>query len=137
MTQVALVCMPVPGSVAGIIIFGGIAGGGAAAGEQAGRVGNYVVCVVLAHNFVKNGAVDSRSTGTAFEVKDKCGARDDFLATAWADDILWTMDRRKEMIFKIALRLEIPLAGRAIVVRLRLTIVLLQTIFIGEDLFTG
>ena len=36
--------------------------------------------------------------------------------------------------FKVALRLEKPLAGQAIVVGL--TIVLLQTILIGEDPFT-
>jgi hypothetical protein len=41
-------------------------------------------------------------TGAFFEVKDKCGARDEFLATAseGADDILWTMDRRVEMLKK-------------------------------------
>ena len=38
--------------------------------------------------------------------------------------------------FKVALRLEKPLAGHAIVVKVRLTIVLMQTMFIGEDLFT-
>lgn len=38
--------------------------------------------------------------------------------------------------FKVALRLEIPLAGHAIVVKGRLTKVLLQTILVGEDPFT-
>ena len=97
MTQVALVSMAVPGSAAGVIL--GIVAGGAI-GEQAGRVGNYVVCVVLAHISVNSGAVDSRSTGTAFEVKNKCGTRNEFQATASerANDILWTMDRRVEML---------------------------------------
>ena len=97
MTQVALISTAIPGSVAGII-FGIVAVG--ATGEQTGRVGDYVGCVVLAHISVNSGAVDSRSTGTAFEVKDKCGARDKFLATASerTDNILWTMDRRVEML---------------------------------------
>ena len=97
MTQIALVFKAVPGSLGGII-FGIVAGG--TTGEQAGRVGNYVGCVVLAHISVNSGAVDSRSTGTAFEVKDKCGTRDEFRATASerADNILCTMDRRIEML---------------------------------------
>ena len=97
MTQVALVSIAVPGSVAGIV-FGIVASG--ATGEQTGRVRDYVGCVVLAHISVNGGAVDSRSTSTAFEVKDKCGARDKFHATASerADNILWTMDRRVEML---------------------------------------
>ena len=37
--------------------------------------------------------------------------------------------------FKVALRLEIRLAGLAIVVEVRLTVVLMQTIFIGEQPF--
>ena len=153
MTQVALVSIAVPGSFAGKIL--GIVAGGAI-GEQAGSVGNNVVCVVLAHISVNSGPVDSRLTSTAFEVKDKRGARDEFLITASerADDILWTMVGRVEMLqkwliskhdtdkfmviliyrFKVALRPENPLAGRAIVVRL--TIVLLQTIIIDEESFT-
>ena len=97
MTQVALVSTAVPGSVAGKI-FGIVAGG--ATGEQARRVGNYVVCVVLAHISVNSSAVDARSTGTAFEVKDKRGARDEFQTTASerAYDVFWTMDRGIEML---------------------------------------
>ena len=97
MTQVALVSIAVPGSVTGIV-FGIVASG--ATCEQAGRVGNYVVCVVLAHISVNGRAVHSRSTGTAFKVKDKCRARNEFHATASerADNILWTMDRRVEML---------------------------------------
>jgi hypothetical protein len=38
--------------------------------------------------------------------------------------------------FKDAFRMEKPLAGQAVVVEVRLGIVLLQTIFIGEELFT-
>ena len=97
MTQVAFVSIAVPGSVAGKIL--GIVAGGATS-EQAGSVGNNVVCVVLAHISVNSSPVDSRSTSTAFKVKDNCGARDDFHATApeRTDDILWTMDGRAEML---------------------------------------
>ena len=97
MTQVALVSTAVPGSFTGIIP--GIVAGGAT-GEQAGRVGDYVGCVILAHNSVDSGAVEARTTSTFFEVKDKCGARDEFLVTVCerADNILWTMDRRIEML---------------------------------------
>ena len=38
--------------------------------------------------------------------------------------------------FEIAFGSEIPLAGRAIVMKVRLTIVLLQTIIVDEDLVT-
>ena len=97
--------------------------------------------------------VDTRSASPAFEVKDKCGTGDELHATASerANDILWTMGRRIEVLrthlsvnmtpiiilmthgFKIAFRLKIPLTKRAIVVKARLTIVLLQTILIGKD----
>ena len=82
-----------------ICIILGIVGAGAT-GEQAGRVGNDVGCVVLAHISVDGGAVDSRSTGTTFEMKDKRGARDEFQATTSerAGNVLWTMDRRIEML---------------------------------------
>jgi hypothetical protein len=38
--------------------------------------------------------------------------------------------------FKIAFRSEIPLAGQAVVMKVRLTIVLLQTKVVDEDLIT-
>ena len=97
MTQIALVFIAIPGSLAGKIL--DIVAVGATA-DQAGRVGNYVVFIVLAHIFVYSGAVDSRSTGTAFEMKDECGTRNKFHVTASerAGDILWTMDGGVEML---------------------------------------
>jgi len=135
MTQVAFICLAVPGPAAGIIL--GIVAR-SAAGEKTGRIGNYVVCVVLTNDPVDGDTVHSRSTFTSFKVKDERRARDKFHATPieWTSNILWTMNRRPEVILKIALGSEIPLAGRAIVVKARLTIVLMQTIFVGKGPLT-
>ena len=97
MTQVALVSIAVPGFAAGIVL--DIVARGAT-GEQAGRVGNYVVCVVLAYGSVDSGTVDSRWTGTTFKVEDERGVRNEFHATGSgrARDILWTMGRRVEVL---------------------------------------
>ena len=92
MTQVALIGSTVPGSGGGVIL--DVIGGGA--GKQARRVGDDVVGVVLAHIFVNSSTVDARSTSTAFEVEEECGARDELHITASerAKNILRTMDGR-------------------------------------------
>jgi len=128
MTQVAFVSLAVPRHAGGIIL---CIDAPSATGEQTGRIGNDVVCVVLTNDPVDGGTVHSRSTFTSFKVKDERRARNKFHATPaeWTSNILWTMSRRLEVILKIALGLEIPLAGRAIVVKARLTIVLMQTMF--------
>jgi hypothetical protein len=97
MTQVAPVSIAVPGFFTGIVL--DIVARGAT-GEQAGRVGNYVVCVVLAYGSVDSGTVDSRWTGTAFKVEDERGVKAEFHATGSgrARDILWTMGRRVEVL---------------------------------------
>ena len=93
----ALECVAVPRSAAGIVL--GIVAGGAT-GKKAGRVRNYVIGVVLAHTSINSSAVYSRLTGTFFEVKHKCGARDKCPAAASerAGDIPWTVYRRVEML---------------------------------------
>ena len=97
MTQVAFICLAVPGPAAGIIL--GIVAR-SATGEQTGRIGNYVVCVVLTNNPVDGDTVHSRSTFASFKVKDERRARDKFHATPveWTSNILWTMNRRPEVL---------------------------------------
>ena len=125
MTQVALIGSTVPGSGGGIIL--DIIGGGAS--KQVRRVSDYVVCVVLAHIFVNSSTVDARSTSTAFEVEKECGVRDEFHITASerANNILCTMDGRVGVLWT-------HYAGQAMIVCIRLTIMLLQTILIDKDL---
>jgi len=79
--------------------------------------------------------VDARSAGPAFEVKDERRTGNKLHATAAerANDILWTMDGRVGVGFKIALRLKKFITGRAIVVKVRLTIVLVQTKLVDKD----
>ena len=96
MTQVALVTTAIPGFGAGVILDIVVV----PTGEQAGRVGDYVVFVVLAHISVNSGAVDARFAGTAFKVEEERGPGNKLHVTAseWANYIFCTMDGRVEVL---------------------------------------
>ena len=89
--------------------------------------------VVLANDLVYSFAIYARRTGPCFEMKDEVRVFDEGrAATKGAVNVLATMDGRPEMISKIVFAPKMSIAGRAVVMLVGLTIVLLQSVIVLE-----
>jgi hypothetical protein len=105
--------------------------------NEARGIGNNIEPVVFANESVYGIAVDARRTTTSLEVKDEVRVFDERHATKGAVNVLCTVDRRSEMISQVVFILEMPIAGTAVGMSVRLSVMFLQPIVVREYLSAG